>query len=60
MGKGAFQMATTFEVSNIPSIRSIDIGSSCFSGYYDEEKRKWVGGASSFSLISRSKEMNDR
>lgn len=52
-------MATTFEVSNIPSIRSIEIGSSCFCGYYDEEWRKRVGGASSFSLISRSKELND-
>ena len=52
-------MATTIEISNIPSIRSIEIGSSCFRGYYDEEMRKWVGGASSFSLISRSKELND-
>lgn len=53
-------MATTFEVSNIPSIWSIDIGSSCFSGYYDKEWMKRVGGASSFSLISRSKELNDK
>ena len=51
LGEGAFRMATIFEVSNIPSIRSIDIGSSCFSGYYDRKERKWVGGASSFSLI---------
>ena len=43
-------MATSFEVSNIPSIRSIDIGSACFSGYYDIGMRKWVGGASSFLL----------
>ena len=52
-------MATKFEISNIPSIRSIEIGSSCFSGYYDYVNMKWVGDASSFSLISRSKELND-
>ena len=49
MGKGAFQMATTFEVSNLPSIQSIDIGSDCFGGY-DQSGNRWEGGASSFSL----------
>ena len=49
MGKGAFQLATTFEVSNLPSIQSIDIGSDCFGGYYQSGIR-WEGGASSFSL----------
>ena len=59
LGEGAFLVATRFEISNIPSIRSIETGSSCFSGYYDWEWRELVGGASSFSLISRSKELND-
>ena len=43
-------MATTFEVSDLPSIKSIEIGSHCFSGYYQSGIR-WEGGASSFSLI---------
>ena len=42
-------MATTFEVSNLPSIQSIDIGSYCFGGYYQDGIR-WEGGVSSFSL----------
>ena len=49
MGNGAFRMATTFEVSNLPSIQSIDIGSDCFGGYYQYRDR-WEGGASSLSL----------
>ena len=49
MGNGAFRMATTFEVSNLSSIQSIEIGSHCFGGYYQSGIR-WEGGASSFSL----------
>ena len=56
LGEEAFRMATSFEVSNIPSIRSIDIGSACFSGYYDMQKSKWVGGASSFLLTGMNTE----
>jgi len=38
-------------MSILTSLQSIDFGSGCFGGYYEWNERKWIGGASSFSLI---------
>ena len=50
LGNKAFLLATTFELSNLPSLQSIDIGDDGFIGDYNNYKREWIGGASSFSL----------
>ena len=36
---------------NLTSLESIEFGQWCFGGYYEQIKGKWIGGASSFSLI---------
>ena len=38
-------------MSNLTSLQSIEFGQGCFGGTYDDNKRVWIGGASSFSLI---------
>ena len=46
LGDNAFQRTTSFSMSNLTSLQSIEFGYSCFGGdYYGS------GGASSFSLI---------
>lgn len=50
IGNDAFTVAKYFELSNLTSIESIEIGSGCFSGYYHQQNRQWIYTAISFSL----------
>ena len=50
IGNDAFKIARYFELSNLASIEYIEIGSGCFSGYYDQHNQRWECGAISFSL----------
>ena len=51
LGNGAFQNTGSFGMSNLTSLQSIEFGSDCFRGYYNDKIQKYEGGASSFSLI---------
>ena len=50
LGDYAFQNTGSFEMSNLTSLVSIDIGQWCFGGYEDNYGTTH-GGASSFTLI---------
>ena len=58
LGDGAFRRTESFAMSNLTSLQSIEFGKRCFGGTYDENKRVWIGGASSFSLIGKTEIKN--
>ena len=52
LGDKAFAyQATTFQMTSLISLESIEIGNECFGGHYHEYWYWYVGHANSFSLI---------
>ena len=54
--ESAFRIARSFEMSNLPSLQSIEFGPWCFSANYDHNANYYGGGVSSFKMIG----WNDR
>ena len=56
LGNNAFSITTSFEMSNLTSVQSIEFGQGCFGGHsekyvYDRRYyQRYVGGAQSFTL----------
>ena len=49
--ESAFRIARSFEMSNLPSLESIEFGPWCFSANYDHNANYYGGGVSSFKMI---------
>lgn len=49
--ESAFRIARSFEMSNLPSLQSIEFGPWCFSANYDHNANYYGGGVSSFKMI---------
>ena len=52
LGNEAFRLTTSIQLSNLASLRSLNIGQWCFGGYFNGYNQN--GGVPSFSLIGRT------